>query len=140
MNNPAYHRQEEDRPKTDTVPKQVKKSFIAWLVPTLSLGVLMCVFLVVQNWADGRYTTRKNMEDQAAAINKALADEQMARVRALSEEQSRTEKTFADEKAKREALQETVGKMDRKLDLIIYIIQRDGKMDPNTAKSMLPNP
>lgn len=112
------HKQDSVQPKTDTIPKQVKKSFIAWLVPTLSLGVLMCVFLVVQNWADGRYTTRAAMDSEASMIRKSLSDEQ----------------------TRRENLEQTVSKMDRKLDLIIYIMQHDGKMDPNTAKSMLPNP
>lgn len=110
MSDPAKF--EDKDPKTD-LPKAVRRSFIAWVVPTLCLALIMACFLVVQNWADGRYTTRASSDASAEAIRKAINDEA----------------------TKREALEKTVERMDRKLDLIIYSMQRDNKIDPKALNT-----
>lgn len=115
MNDHKHISMNTPEPKTD-VPRAIRRSFINWLVPTLCLALIMACFLVVQNWADGRYTTRATMDSEESAIRKSLADEQ----------------------SRRENLEQTVGKMDRKLDLIIYIMQRDGKIDQQGLKQIPP--
>lgn len=110
--------EDEDRPKT-SLPKAVRRSFISWVVPALCISIVMACFLVVQNWADGRYTTRKTMEDETSSLRKALYEEAQRR---------------ESESQKREILEKSVLTVDRKLDLIIYIMQRDGKIDPGVLK------
>lgn len=107
MNTRPYH-EEPPQPKTETIPKTVKKSFIGWVVPALCFALVFATFTVAKSWADDRYTQKKDSD--AARI---IIDTQMA-----------------EERQKREAIEQQEEKMNRKLDLILYILQNSGKSVP----------
>lgn len=95
-------------PKTDTVVKVARKSFINWVVPALCIAVSLAIFTVVKSWADDRYTKKPDSEAVQLVVTKQLDEERQ----------------------KREDLTDRMEKMNRKLDLILYILQNTGKVDP----------
>lgn len=107
MNTRPYH-EEPLPPKTETVAKAAKKSFINWIVPALCVAVSLAVFTVVKSWADDRYTKKSDSEAVQLVVTKQLDEERQ----------------------KREDLTDKMEKMNRKLDLILYILQNTGKVDP----------
>lgn len=116
-------------PETPITLKTAKKSFINWLVPTLCVAVLMAIFTVAKSWADDRYPLKKNVDTAFAETVQHLADEQKERESAIKEEQQ-----------KREAIEAREQEIIRKLDLILYIEQQQGKLDPQSMKGKLTPP
>lgn len=114
----TMNHKEPEHPETGTIPKAVKKSFINWLVPTLCLAVIMAMFIVARSWADDRYTLKTNADAQESFVIKQLAEE----------------------REKRETTDANLESVNRKLDLIIYILQNNGQISPNTMKGKLSQP
>jgi flagellar biosynthesis/type III secretory pathway M-ring protein FliF/YscJ len=109
MNARPYH-EDPPPPKTDTIVKTAKKSFINWVVPALCLAVSLAVFTVVKSWADDRYTQKKDADAVQLVVTRQIDEERQ----------------------KRESLEREQSEMNRKLDLIVYILQNSGKVDPKT--------
>lgn len=113
------HGANEDRPDTPiNVPKVAKKSFIAWLVPALCVAVIMGLVTIARSWADDRYTQKTDYAAGVVATTQAIQNEEK----------------------KREALETTQEEMNRKLDLIIYILNREGKVGPSDMRGKLTTP
>lgn len=110
-------RAEEKEPKTETIPKTVKKSFINWIVPLLCSALLFGTFTVAKSWADDRYTKRTDYDSSNSNLSKQIDDARQ----------------------KREALEAQMEQVNRKLDLIVYILQHDPKIDSKSLPSSLPS-
>lgn len=76
------------------------------------------MFIVARSWADDRYTLKTNADAQESFVIKQLAEE----------------------REKRETTDANLESVNRKLDLIIYILQNNGQISPNTMKGKLSQP
>lgn len=94
-------------PKTETIPKAVRKSFINWLVPALCASLLFAAFTVAKSWADDRYTQKTDSDKRQKVIEDQMEEGRVAR----------------------EKLQVQIQEVNRKLDLIVYILQHDNRID-----------
>jgi len=116
MNHSKTYGNDPDTPLN--IPKTAKKSFVNWIVPVFCAAVLMGVFTVVKSWADDRYAIKSVVDSNFLASSQALTDEQK----------------------RREGLGLQIDDINRKLDLLIYISQHDGKLTPNEMKGKLSPP
>lgn len=111
----AYNRD----PETPlNVPKVAKKEAIRYLVPTLMGLIAFAVFVAARSWADDRYTKKTDSEASIASAQKSLGEEQ----------------------SKREALEVVQQDINRKLDIIIYVLQHNGQIDARDMKGKLSQP
>src|SRR5438045_2156864 len=110
---------EHKEPESDlNIPTSAKKSLINWIVPAICAALVFAVFTVVKAWADDRYILRTTADSRLAAVTQSVMDEQK----------------------KRESLSSDMQEMSRKLDLIIYILQHDGKLSTQDMKGKLSPP
>ncbi len=119
---PSHNREFSDKyqdPDTPiNIPKAAKKSFIMWLVPALCMAVIMGLVTIARAWADDRYAQKTYAAAEFSTQAEALAKEQ----------------------GKRETLEASVQDINRKLDLLIYISQHEGRITTQDMKGKLSPP
>jgi len=100
------------------IPRAAKKEAVLWVVRGMCLIACLGLIAIARSWADERYTQKLDMVAREAA----------------------TDQRLVDEKTRREALEAQQQDIIRKLDLLIYIAQRNGTISPNEMKGKLSPP